>query len=87
MLCFSHRGISRNNHNPARRGFFGVEAVNLANLEYEWGFCGVQLRGGGVTSPLKMRSPTLAGCIMHNAGIASFYLEMEDLVHVVAEVF
>lgn len=52
-----------------------------------WGFCGVQLRGGGVTSPLKMRPPTLAGCIMHIAGIASFHLEMDDLVQVVAEVF
>jgi hypothetical protein len=34
-----------------------------------------------------MRLSSLAGYIMHNADIASFHLEMDDLVQVVAEVF
>jgi hypothetical protein len=34
-----------------------------------------------------MRSSSLAGYIMHNSGLASFHLEIDDLVHVAAEVF
>ena len=59
---------------------FWVEVVKLANLDYELGVLRGALRGGGVTSPLKMQSPNLAGYIMHNAGIVSFYLEINDLV-------
>jgi len=34
-----------------------------------------------------MRSSSLAGYIMHNAGIDSFHLERDDLIQVAAEVF
>lgn len=83
LLTKTFRGVTIIPHAEV---FWG-DIVELANLEYELGVLRGALRGDGVTSPLKILSPNLAGCIMHNAGRASFHLEIEDLVQVVAEVF